>query len=102
MKPLQEMHPTKNMGILNRVQGMFASYAKWIPEFLDKIHPLVKVNQFTLNKEALHAFESLKSQLCRTTEENLPFEVDCDALNNAISAVLIQNGRPVTFLSKTL
>lgn len=81
---------------------MSVGYAKWIPEFLDKIHPLVKINQFTLNKEALHAFETLKSELCRATEENLPFEVDCDALNNAISAVLIQNGRSVTFMPETL
>lgn len=85
---------------------MFAYYTKQIPTFSEKIHPRVKVNHFPQNKEALHMFELLKYELCRTTlwaiEENSPFKVDCDALNNAISVVLRQNERPVVFMSKLL
>lgn len=36
MKPLQELPPPKNMNRLKRIRGMFAYYAKWIPEFSEK------------------------------------------------------------------
>lgn len=104
VNPLQEMQLPKDIGALNRASGMFAYYTKWIPNFLDKIHLWVKVNQFPQNEKGLHTFELLKYKLCRTTlwaiEEKSSFEVDCDALNNAISVVLRQNERPVAFMSK--
>ena len=44
MKPLQELPPTKNMNNRKRIRGMIAYYGKWIPEFSDKIQPLVKAD----------------------------------------------------------
>lgn len=106
MKPLQELPPPKNMNSLKRIRGMFAYYAKWIPEFSEKIQPLVKVDRFPLEEKALKAFNTLKSELCRVIlwaiDENLPLQLDCDASDYAVSAVLSQNGRPIAFMSRSL
>ena len=105
MKPLQELPPPKNMNSLKRIRGNVAYYAKWIPEFSDKIQPWVKADKFPMGEKALKAFNMLKSELCKATlwaiVENLPFHLDCDASDYAISAVLIQNGRPVAFISRS-
>lgn len=79
MKPLQEMRPPEDMEAFNRPRGMFAFYVKWIPEFSNKIHLLVKVNQFPLSEENLQAFGSLKSDLKVTFRAlNLPFKFNYD------------------------
>jgi hypothetical protein len=48
----------------------------------------------------------LKKELLNTTlqsiDENLPFVVECDASEVAISAILNQGGRPVAYMSRTL
>ena len=106
IKPLQELPPPKNMNSLKRIRGMFAYYAKWIPEFSDKIKPLVKAEKFPLGEKALKAFNTLKSEQCKVTlwaiVENLPLQLDCDASDYAISAVLSQNRRPIVFMSRSL
>ncbi|XP_064122410.1 uncharacterized protein LOC135226625 [Macrobrachium nipponense] len=80
--------------------------AKWIQNFSAKIQPLARVKKFPLNEEALLAFELLKQEFegatLHSVDENLPFEVECDALEVAVSAVLNQSGRPVAFMSRTL
>ena len=80
MKPLQELPPTRNMNSLKRIKVMFAYYAKWIPEFSDKIQSIVKVDKFPLGEKVLKAFNTLKSELCKDTlwaiVENLPLQLD--------------------------
>ena len=106
LRPLQELPPPTNVKSLRRAQGLFAYYAKWIPNFSDKIQPLAKTKTFPLSNEALTAFNLLKKQLMDaalcSVDENLPFTVECDASDVAISAVLNQGGRPVAFMSRTL
>lgn len=106
LRPLQELPPPTNMGSLRRAQGLFAYYAKWIPGFSDKIQPLVNTKTFPLSESALVAFNSLKKHLMdaslQSVDESLPFVVECDASEVAVSAVLNQGGRPVAFMSRTL
>ena len=106
MKPLQNLPPPHNKESLERIRGMFAYYAKWIPDFSDKIQPLVKTTVFPISNEAEEAFRALKEDLCKASlwaiDEELPFLVETDASDNSISAVLSQNGRPVAFMSKSL
>jgi hypothetical protein len=84
---------------------MFA-YAKWIPNFSDKIRPLTQATTFPLDKEALSAFNTLKKELEGATlhsiDETLPFVVESDASDVALSATLNQGGLPVAFMSRTL
>ena len=106
LQPLHEYPPPSNVPSLRRALGMFAYYAKWIPQFSDKIRPLADTTSFPLDKETLASFNSLKNELARVAlspiDEDIPFVVECDASDVAISASLNQNGRPVAFMSKTL
>ena len=85
---------------------MFAYYAKWIPQFSEKFGPLANTTSFPLNKEGLASFNALKNKLACVAlspiDEDIPFVVECNASDVAISASLNQIGRPVAFMSKTL
>ena len=83
--------------------GIFSYYAKWINHFSDKIHVLNNVTRFPLNKTQKNVFEDLNLELANAAmqpiDENIPFVVDTDASDFAISATLNQDGRPVAFYS---
>ena len=85
---------------------MFAYYAKWIPQFSDKIRSLAESETFLPTKAAIESFNALKNELgsvvLAPVNEYIPFVVECDASDVAISASLNQNGRPVAFMLKTL
>ena len=106
LRPLQEYPPPSNASSLRRAIGMFAYYARWIPQFSDKIRPLTDTASFPLDQKALASFNALKDELARAAlspiNEDISFVVECDVSNVAISATLNQNGRPVAFLSKIL
>ena len=55
LRPLQDYPPPTNVDSLRRVVGMFAYYATWIPNFSDKIQPLVNGTSFPLDESALSA-----------------------------------------------
>lgn len=42
LRPLQELPPPTSQGSLKIAMGMFAYYAKWIPDFSTKIQPLAR------------------------------------------------------------
>ena len=106
LRPLQDYPPPTNVGSLRRVVGMFAYYAKWIPNFSDKTQPLVNATSFPLDESALSAFDLPKKELERATlqsiDESQSFVVECDASDVCVYATLNQCGRPVAFMSRTL
>ena len=85
---------------------MFEYHAKWVMNFSDKIANLNSTKMFPLTSKALEECELLKEEIAkaslRSIHENLPFVVECDALEVAISATLNQGGRSVAFMSRTL
>ena len=106
LQPLQEYPPPSNASSLRRAIGMFACYARWIPQFSDKICPLTDTVSFPLDQKDLALLNALKDEHARValspSNEDIPFVVECDASDVAISASLNQTGRPVAFLSKML
>ena len=88
------------------MRGLFAYYAKWINDFSTKIKPLSEATSFPLSKEAVQSIAILKESLGSVTlmaiNETLPFTVETDASNVAISATLNQRWKPVAFWSTTL
>ena len=76
LRPLKEFPPPENPRSLKRVLGMFAYYAKWIPNFSDKMQPLAQAIKFPLDEKALNAFTILKKELeeaaLHSIDESLP------------------------------
>ena len=91
---------------MKRVVGMFSYYSKWIPKFSDKIAPLVRNQSYPVDEACARQFQQLKveveNSVVTSIDESLPFELETDASDIAIAAVLNQNGRPVAFFSRTL
>ena len=106
LKPLLNMPPPTTIKELKRINGMFAYYAKWIKNFSTKANPLIKAANFPLNENALKSFVELKNELAKaclnSISDDIPFEIESDASDCAIAAILSQSGRPVAFMSRTL
>ena len=77
-----------------------------MPQFSDRICRLKSVKQFPLKSEEIRDFNSLKQLITKAAlqavDERLPFTVECDASDVAVSATLNQNSRPVAFMSRSL
>ena len=106
VKPIINLRNPTNKKELQRVIGMFSYYAQWLPQFSEKVRPLILEKQFPMGEKALNAFKSLKDKLVSAAlqiiDENVPFVVETDASDNAISASLNQHDRPVAFFSRML
>jgi len=96
----------RNSKELQRLVGLFAYYAQWIPRYCDKIRPLVAAKVFPLDENAAGAvkvlMDDLSSAALGAIDEKLPFVLKTNASENAISATLNQQNRPVAFVSRTL
>jgi len=106
LKPLRELPAPSSRRALQRALGLFAYYAGWIPCFSDKIAKLKEVTTFLLKERCLEDFNLLKQCIedasLQAIYESLPFVVECDASEVAISATLNQSGRPIAFMSRSL
>ena len=98
VKPLMELPNPVTAKALQRIIGMFAYYAQWIPRYSKKVKPLLDVKRFPLCDEAVSALELLKKCLSTVTlgtiDESLPFTVETDAPEPVI---LNRQNRPVAF-----
>jgi hypothetical protein len=103
LKPLRELPPPENSKLQKRVVGLFSYYSQWIKDFSKKIRPLSQNTVFPLPEEAHRAFslikEDIENGVVGTIDETLPFEVETDASDHTLSAILNQQGRPVAFFS---
>ena len=106
LKGLMDLPVPQNLPSLRRAMGMFSHYSRWIPNFYEKLHPLIKVTRFPLTKEQTYASKCLKQEITKSSlvaiGSSLPFEIETDASEHAITASLTPNGRPVGFLKRTL
>lgn len=106
LRPLLDMPIPPDSSSLQRALGMFAHYCRWIPNFSEKIRPLLDKKTFPLSKDAISAFNLLKNDVANATlvtiKDDIPFRVETDASEFAIGATLSQAHRPVAFFSRTL
>ena len=106
LRPLLDLPVPHNAKSLKRALGLFAYYAKWIANFPEKIKNLKNTKIFPMDERSVTEFESLKKEIAGASlsaiDETLPFIVECDASETAVSATLNQGGRPVAFTSRTL
>ena len=106
LRPLQELPVPKDNKGLQRLIGLFAYYAKWIPNYSKKIRLLITVRSFPLSAECHDCISQLKEDLSQAVvsviKDDVPFVIETDASDETIAATLMQHDRPVAFFSRTL
>jgi len=105
-KCLLDLPEPRNGKEQQRIAGLFAYYAQWISRHSDKVKPLIHSTSFPLRDEALSSFQALKKKLAEVSlgvmNEDIPFVVETDTSDIAVSATLNQIARHVAFYSRSL
>ena len=106
VQSLLDMPIPKSTKESQRMAGLFAYFARWVSNYSSRIRSLIKASMFPLTGEPMTTIEDLKHTLANATshpiDDRLPLTVETDASAFAIAATLNQDGRPVTFHSRTL
>jgi len=113
----------KTVKELRAFLGLSSYYRKFVKDFAKMAKPLSSLLRgedgrvskresakklIDLNQEALEAFNKLKNALVskevilQYPDYNKEFQLNTDASNYAIGAVLSQNDKPIAFLSRSL
>jgi hypothetical protein len=101
---------SKNITKMRGFLGLAGYYRRFVKDYGKICRPLfdnLKKGEFHWGPDQLIAFETIKkalysAQVLALPNFSKPFVLETDASDNNIGAVLMQEGRPLSFLSKSL
>ncbi|KAK7379835.1 hypothetical protein VNO78_34255 [Psophocarpus tetragonolobus] len=111
VKAIQEWPTPKSVSEVKGFHGLASFYRRFVKDFSTLAAPLneiVKKNVvFKWGKKQEEAFAALKHRLTNAPILSMPnfaksFEIECDASNVGIGAVLLQDGHPIAYFSQKL
>jgi hypothetical protein len=111
VKAIRDWLTPKSVSEVMGFHGLASFYKRFVKEFSTIVVPLIEIVKksigFKWNNEQDKAFNLLKDKLCSTPVLALPdftraFEVECDASDISIGAVLMQDRRPIAYFSEKL
>ena len=96
---------------VRRFLGMANYLSKFLPKLSQISEPLRKLTEkeaeFQWNREEREAFAKIKELMCSDTvlayfDDSKPITIQCDASGEGLGATLLQEGRPVASVSRSL
>lgn len=101
--------PTNRQKV-RRFLGMATYYKRFIENFSQIAAPLTKLTSvkedFQWSQEAQHSFDTIKTALksaplLASPDYSQPFQIATDASKHGLGAVLLQNGQPIAYASRS-
>ena len=111
VKAVTEMPAPQNVGELKRFLGMVNYLSKYLPNLSDVLHPLLNLTKkdvpWIWSEFHQSAFERVKVMVTSTPilafyDVNKELTLENDASEYGLGSVLLQEGRPVAFASRSL
>ena len=108
---VQEMAQPESKEDLKRFLGFIQYLGKFIPKLSEVDAPLRELTkadvEFQWQPAQQRAFDTLKELCCKAPvlrfyDPNKPVEIQCDASQSGLGAVLMQEGQPVAYSSRSL
>jgi hypothetical protein len=101
---------SKTITQLRGFLGLARYYRRFVKDFgiiCRPLHDMLKKNSFSWSNEKTQAFNTLKTKLTSApvmalANFSIPFVLETDACGNGIGAVLMQQGKPIAYFSRTL